>query len=98
MKGSDWKLQSPGMKAWVSLSPDSDRTVVIAIKRISDEMIRQGGIRGDEGFKIFWHAELLGRIVCWKQGTENTVESAFEYESNVADLYGPIWVSWAWPP
>ena len=85
------------MKAWVSLSPDSDRTVVIAIKRTSVEMIRQG-IRGDEGFKIFWNAELLGGIVCWKQGAENTVESAFEYESNVADLHGPIRVSWAWLP
>jgi hypothetical protein len=26
-------------------------------------MMRQGG---DEGFMTFWHAELLGWIVCWK--------------------------------
>jgi hypothetical protein len=83
------------MIAWVSLNLDSGRTVVIATKRNCGDMIRQGG---DEGLMVFWHTELLGCIVCWKQGAEKSVESALAYETNVADLHGPIWVCWTWLP
>ena len=58
-------------------------------------MIRQGG---DEGFMMFWHTEILGWIICWKQGAEKMAESALEYKTNVANLHGSIWVSWTWLP
>jgi hypothetical protein len=48
----------------------------------------------DKGFMIFWHASLVGWIVCWQQGIEKTVESAFANETDVADLHGPIRVPW----
>ena len=95
MRDSECMPSSPGTIVWVILSPDSDRTVIIRIKRTCGEMIVQGE---DEGFIIFWHAELLGWIVCWKQGAKKAVESAFEYETNVADLHGPIWIFWPWLP
>lgn len=77
------------MKAILNRDLDSGRTIIIGIKRSCGDMIRQGG---DEGFMIFWDAELLGWIVCWKQGAEKAVESTPAYEANVADLHGPIWV------
>jgi hypothetical protein len=47
---------------------------------------------------IFWHASLVGWIVCWKQGIEKTMKFAPAYETNVADLHGPIWCLWTWLP
>jgi hypothetical protein len=59
-------------------------------------MIQQGR---DEGFIMFWYAELLVRwIVCWKQGVEKTMEFASAYETDIPDLHGPIWFPWAWLP
>ena len=89
------KPRSLGMIAWISFNLDSGRTVVIATKRNCGDMNRHGG---DEGFMIFWHAELLGWIICRKQGTEKKVESALAYETDVPDLHGPIWISWTWFP
>ena len=36
---------------------------------------------------IFWHAALVGWIVCWKQGVEKTMKFASAYGTNVANLY-----------
>jgi hypothetical protein len=83
------------MIAWVRLYPDPGRTVVIAIERILVEMIRQFG---DEGLIMFWHAKLVGWMVCWKEGVEKTMKIASAYETDVAYLHGSIWVSWTWPP
>jgi hypothetical protein len=47
---------------------------------------------------IFWYAELVGWIVCWKQGIEKTMEFASPYETDVADLHRPIRVPWTWFP
>jgi hypothetical protein len=47
---------------------------------------------------IFWHATLVGWMVCRKQGVEKAVESAATYETDVADLHGPIWSCWTWLP
>jgi hypothetical protein len=53
---------------------------------------------GDKGFMIFWHAELVGGIVCWQQGVEKAMEFPPAYETDIADLHGPIWVPWIWLP
>ena len=83
------------MMTWVRLYADPSRTVMIEIKNIRAEMIRQ---LGDEGFIIFWDAELLGWIVCWKQSVEKTMEIASANETNIANLHWLIWVTWTWPP
>ena len=84
------------MVAWVRFYADSGRTVIIATKRICVEMIQHVG---DEGFMIFWNAELIvGWIICWKQGIEKTMEFASAYETDVANFHGPIQVPWTWPP
>ncbi len=79
------------MIAWVRLHVDPGRTIMIASKRTSVKMIRQVG---DEGLMVFWHAALVGWIVCWKQGVEKTMEFASAYETNVADLHRLIRVPW----
>ena len=68
---------------------------MIATERTGVEMFGQGGY---EGFMIFWYAELVGWIVCWKQGVEKGIKSASAYETDVADLHGPIRFSWIWLP
>jgi hypothetical protein len=83
------------MIAWVRLYADPGRTVILAIKRICVEMNHP---LGGERFMIFWHAVLMGWIVCWKQGVEKTMEIASAYETDIAYLHGPIWVAWTWPP
>ena len=83
------------MIAWVRLHFDPCRTVMIATKRFSVEMFGKGGY---EGFMIFWYAELVGWIVCWKQDVEKRIKSALAYETDVADLHRPIWFSWIWLP
>jgi hypothetical protein len=83
------------MIAWVRLYDDPGRTVIITIERFRVEMIGQFG---DQGFIMFWHAELVRRIVCWKEGVEKTMEIASAYETDIAYLHGPIWVTWTWPP
>jgi hypothetical protein len=84
------------MIAWITLHADPGRTVVIATKTALGEMtIRQGG---DKWFMIFWHAELVGWIICWKQGVEKTMEFASAYETDVADFHGRIWCPWTWLP
>ena len=67
---------------------------MVATKRSSVEMFVKGGY---EGFMIFWNAELMGWIVCWKQDVERR-KTASAYETNVADLHRPIWFSWIWLP
>ena len=47
---------------------------------------------------IFWHAELVGWIICWKQGTEKTMKTASTYKTDIANLHGPVWSPWTWPP
>ena len=83
------------MIAWVRLYADPSGTVIIAIKRINVEMIQQVGY---EGLMIFWHAEFVGWIVRGKQGVEKTMEIASAYEADIANLHGPIWILWTWPP
>jgi hypothetical protein len=46
----------------------------------------------------FWHAELVGWMVCWKEGVEKTMEIASAYETDIAYLNGPIRVPWTRPP
>jgi hypothetical protein len=53
---------------------------------------------GNEWFMIVWHAALVGWIVFWKQDIEKTMEFAFAYESNVANLHRLIRVPWTWLP
>ncbi len=83
------------MIAWVRFRDDSSRTVIIATERTCVEMIDQ---LGNKGFMIFWHAVLVGWVVCWKQGIEKTMEAASTYETNVTDLHGSIWFPWTWLP
>jgi hypothetical protein len=47
---------------------------------------------------IFWHAELVGWIIGWKQGVEKTMEVAPAYETDIANLHGPMRDPWTWPP
>ena len=47
---------------------------------------------------IFWHPELLGWIICWKQSVEKTMEIARAYETDIANLHGLIRFPWTWPP
>jgi hypothetical protein len=83
------------MIAWVSFHADPGRAVIIASKRIQDEMIRRCE---DEGFMTFWHSSLVGWIAFWKQGIEKTMEFASAYETDIANLHRPIRVLWTWPP
>jgi hypothetical protein len=53
---------------------------------------------GGKGFMMFWHAEPMGWIICWKQGIEKTMEIASAYKTDIAYLHGPIWIAWIWPP
>jgi len=39
---------------------------------------------------IFWHAEVVGWMVCGKENIEKAVESAFACETNVANVHGAI--------
>lgn len=80
----------------VRLYADPGGTVIISIDRIRVEMMIQQV--GNERFMIFWHAELVGWIVCWKQGVEKTMEIAVAYKADIANSHGPIRVSWTWPP
>jgi hypothetical protein len=77
------------MIAWVGSHTDPGRTIIIWTKRALVDMIGQ---TGDKGFMIFWHAELVGWIVCWQQSVKKTFEFAFAYETDVADLNGTIWL------
>ena len=47
---------------------------------------------------IFRYSKLVGWMICWKQGVEKTMEFALAYETDVANLHGPIWVPWIRPP
>jgi hypothetical protein len=40
----------------------------------------------------------VGWIVCWKQGVEKSMKIATTYETDIANLHGPIGVPWIWPP
>ena len=93
-KGSECKLQSPGIIAWVWLYADTGRTIIIATKRVRVEMIQVG----DEGLMIFRYAELVGWIICWEEGVEKTMEFSSAYEADIANLHGHTRVPWTWPP
>jgi hypothetical protein len=83
------------MIAWVRIHADPSRTVMIATQKPRVDMIQHGG---DKRFIIFWHAKLVGWIICWKQGVEKTVKFASTYETDVSDLHRPIWSPWTWLP
>jgi len=69
---------------------------MVATKRtLADMTILQ---IGDKLFIIFWHAKVLGFIVCGKEGVEKAVEFAHAYETDVADFHGPSRVIWTWVP
>ena len=89
------RIELPSIIAWVRFHADPGRTIMIAIKRTTVKMIRQVG---DEWFMIFWHAALVGWVVCWKQGVEETMEFASAYKTNVADLHRLIRDPWTWLP
>jgi hypothetical protein len=96
MKGSERESHLPGgMITWVRLHADPCRTVIILTKKPCVEMIRQGG---DERFMTFWHTSLVGWIVRWKQGVEKTMKISSAYETDVANLHGPICYPWTWLP
>jgi hypothetical protein len=40
---------------------------------------------------IFWYAGLVGRMARSKKGIEKSVESAFAYETDIANLYDAIY-------
>jgi hypothetical protein len=83
------------MIAWIRLYGDPGRTVMFALKRIRVVITRPGG---DEGFMTIWRAEVVGRMVLWKQGVEKTMEFASAYETDIANLYGLIRVPRTWRP
>jgi hypothetical protein len=83
------------MIAWVRLHADPGRTEIILTEKPGVKMIWRCG---NEGLMIFWHASLVGWIVCWKQSVEKTMKFSSAYEANVSDLYGPIWYLWTWLP
>jgi hypothetical protein len=95
MKSSAYESQLPGIIVWVKLYADPGRIVIIARKKISVEMIRHVG---DERLMIFWHAELVGWIICWEHGVEKTMESATASETDIANSHGQIRVPWTWHP
>ena len=68
---------------------------MIAIERLRVEMVRQVG---NEWFMIFWHASVLGWIICWKQGVEKMMEIASAYKTDIANLHGSLGVPWTWAP
>ena len=49
---------------------------------------------GDKWFMIFWYAELVGRMVRGKESIEKAVESAFAYETDVANLNRAMLPRW----
>jgi hypothetical protein len=51
------------MIARIRIYVDPGRTVMITTQKPRVEMIQYGG---DKRFIIFWHAELVGWIICWK--------------------------------
>ena len=59
------------------------------------EMIRQVG---NEWLMIFWHASVMGWVICWKQGIEKTMEIASAYKTDITNLHGPLGVPWTWAP
>jgi hypothetical protein len=79
------------MIASISFHADPGRTVIIGTKRALVDMIQQ---TGDKGFMVFWHALLVGWIVCWQEGVEKTIEFACAYETDVAYLHWPVRVPW----
>ena len=80
----------------VRLYADTGRAVIITIERVRVKMTIQQV--ENKRLMIFWHAELVGWIVCWKQGIEKTMEIASTDEADIANLHGPIRVPWTWPP
>ena len=48
-------------------------------------VIRQAGVKW---LVILWYTELVGWMVCGKEGIEKSVESALAYEANIADFHG----------
>ena len=53
---------------------------------------------GDERFMIFWYTILVGWMVRREESVEKTVESAFAYEADVANLHGAIRGLWTRVP
>ena len=83
------------MIARIRIYADPGRTIMITAQKTRVEMIQRGG---DKRLIIFWHAELVGWMIGWKQGVEKTVEFASTYKTDVADLYRPIWSPRTWFP
>ena len=84
------------MIACVGFHTNPRGTIIIGTERAIVDMIQHVG---DEGFVILWHAKLLvGWMVCWMQGVEKTIEFASAYETNIANMHGPVRVPWTRHP
>ena len=57
----------------------------------ADDMIGQFG---DEWFMMFWYAGLVGWMIRRKESIEKAVESAFTYETDVANLNRAMLPRW----
>ena len=64
-------------------------------ERPADNMIGQFG---DKWFMVFWYAGLVGWMVSRKKSIEKAVESAFAYETDVANIDGAIEPRWTGLP
>jgi len=52
----------------------------------------------DKWFIIFWYTESVGWMICGKESIEETMESAFADETNIANLHGVMWSHWVGLP
>ena len=52
----------------------------------------------DEWHMIFRYTELMGWMVGGKESIEKTVESAFAYETDIANLHGAVKCCWTGIP
>ena len=61
----------------------------------ADDMIGQFG---DKRFMMFWYTRHVGWMTGRKKGIEKAVESAFTYETDVANLDRTIQLRWTGLP
>jgi hypothetical protein len=64
-------------------------------ERAVDNMIGQFG---DKWFMVFWYARLVRWMIRRKKSIEKAVESAFAYETNIANLDWTIQPRWTGLP
>jgi len=70
---------------------DSGRTVVAGTECAADNIVGQ---TRDKRLIMLWYTNLVGRMVRRKESIEETVESAFAYETDVTNFYGTIQSRW----